>query len=182
MSFANPAASAREDAPAYTRSLLALLGQRDPLLEMEHLIVRLRPLVSSLTNEQLRQPERPGKWAVIEVVQHLADSEIVYGYRVRTILTRDRPELPGYDQDAWTSTLRYREVSLDDAMEQLDVLRRVNLRLLRSLTPDQLARSGMHAERGEESVMRVAQLLAGHDIVHLRQIGRIRESMGLPRQ
>lgn len=178
MSFANPAATARDDAPAYTRNLLALLGDRDPLLEMELLVVHLRPLVLGLADEQLRRPERPGKWSIIEVVQHLADSEIVYGYRVRTILTRDRPELPGYDQDAWTSTLRYRDVALEDAMEQLDVLRRVNLRLLRSLTPAQMARSGMHAERGEESVRRVAQLLAGHDIVHLRQIGRIRESLG----
>lgn len=178
MQFANPASAAKAAAPAYTRALLELLGDRDPLVEMGQLLSRLRPLVEGVSADRLRQPERPGKWSIIEVVQHLADSEIVYGYRVRTVLTRPTPPLPGYDQDAWATTLRYRDVPLKDALQQLEVLREVNLRLLRSLSPEQLARSGMHEERGEESVMRIAQLLAGHDIVHLRQITRIRQAIG----
>ncbi len=177
MQFANPASAAKDAAPAYTRALLELLGDRDPLQEMEQLLTRLRPVVEGVSAERLRRPERPGKWSMVEVVQHLADSEIVYGYRVRTVLTRPTPPLPGYDQDAWATTLRYRDVLLADALAQLEVLRGANLRLLRSLSPAQLARSGMHEERGEESVARIAQLLAGHDIVHLRQLARIRQAV-----
>ena len=55
----------------------------------------------------LRRPEAPGKWSATEVVQHLADSELVLGFRMRMILTEDRPALQGYDQDRWAGTLRY---------------------------------------------------------------------------
>jgi len=32
---------------------------------------------------------------------------------------------------------------------------------------------GMHAERGEETVERVLQMMAGHDINHVRQIEKL---------
>jgi hypothetical protein len=33
---------------------------------------------------------------------------------------------------------------------------------------------GVHAERGEESVAHMIRLYAGHDLLHLRQLARIR--------
>jgi hypothetical protein len=37
---------------------------------------------------------------------------------------------------------------------------------------------GIHSERGEESVDHGLLLLAGHDLVHRRQIERIRRAIG----
>jgi hypothetical protein len=34
----------------------------------------------------------------------------------------------------------------------------------------------VHEERGEESVEHMARLYAGHDLVHLRQLRRIRDA------
>jgi hypothetical protein len=56
------------------------------------------------------------------------------------------------------------------------VLRRSNLRLLANATPDDLQRVGVHAERGEESVALMVRLYGGHDLLHLRQLARIRQS------
>jgi len=41
------------------------------------------------------------------------------------------------------------------------------------LTPEQWKHHGLHAERGEESVERIVQMIAGHDINHLEQIEQI---------
>jgi hypothetical protein len=120
----------------------------------------------------LRRPEAPGKWSVIEVIQHLADSELVYGWRTRMILTEDRPAIQGFDQDAWTRTLRYDEMPLDVALGQLGGMRAANLQLWRSLSPAQRARVGVHSERGPESLDLLLHLMGAHDLVHRRQIER----------
>jgi hypothetical protein len=112
-----------------------------------------------------------------QVVQHLADSDLVWGYRVRLVLAQDRPPLTGYDQDLWSERLHYDKLPIDEALDRFAVLRRSNLRLLANAKPDDLQRVGVHAERGEESVSLMVRLYAGHDLLHLRQLARIRKAV-----
>lgn len=171
--FTNPMTAAKEEADDYVAAVLALLGERDPLTVLEELPGWIERTVAGLSDEALRRPEASGKWSPLEVLQHLADSELVWAYRLRLVLSEDRAPLTGYDQDGWARALRYRDVSLDDARAQLDILRAANLRLVRSLGPAELARVGVHTERGEESVALMIRLYAGHDLVHRRQIERM---------
>ena len=180
MTFTNSAATAKETAPAYTAALLELLGDRDPLEVLSDLVAEVARMVSGLDDATLRRHEREGKWSMLEVVQHLVDTELIYGYRVRMILAHDMPAIEGYDQDAWARSLRYNDGDIRDALDELRVLRKRNLRLLRSLGNDELERYGMHAERGPESVRRIAQLVAAHDLVHRRQLARIRDAVTGP--
>ncbi len=76
--FANAAASASENAKAYVSRLLELLGDRDPLEVQGELVLRLRDLVDGLSESALREREGPGKWSILEVIHHLADTELVY--------------------------------------------------------------------------------------------------------
>jgi hypothetical protein len=175
MTFSNPAGQAAAAASGYVRALLDLLGSREPLEVLEELLPWLRTRLRQVDDPGVRRPERPGKWSVIEVVQHLADSDLVMGFRIRMVLASERPSLQGYDQDQWVSELRYREVSLATALHQLAGIREANLALARRLAPGQLERVGMHTERGEESVAFMLRLMAGHDLVHRRQIDRILE-------
>lgn len=172
-SFSNPAGSAGAAAASYTKALLDLLGDRDPLAVMAELVPWLDQRVGALDDATLRRPEKPGKWCVLEVVQHLADTELVYGYRVRTMLTQDAPPIPGYDQDVWARTFGYRDLPLAQVRAQVAALRAANLRLYRSLDAAQLARTGLHSERGPESVGHTLRMMGGHDLVHRRQIERI---------
>ncbi|MGI9077293.1 MAG: DinB family protein [Gemmatimonadaceae bacterium] len=171
--FSNPASGAQSSSTEYTRRLLEMLGDRDPIEVQSGLLAAVQSAVAGLSDSSLRAPEAPGKWSVMEVVQHLADTELVYGYRMRMILAHHSPAIEGYDQDAWSSALRYNDVPLADALEQMRILRSGNLRLLRGLGEDELDRFGMHSERGRESIRHIVRLIAAHDLVHLRQIGRI---------
>jgi hypothetical protein len=56
-------------------------------------------------------------------------------------------------------------------------MRRSNLCLLERASDADLRRVGLHAERGEESLERMIALYAGHDLLHLRQIERIRDAV-----
>jgi hypothetical protein len=174
------AATAREQAKAYVARIREALGSRDPLEVLAETPDALRRAVSGLTPAQDGTPERPGKWSVRHVVQHLSDSELVGAFRFRMILAHDAPELPGYDQDLWATRLRYEDADLATALDDFTALRRANVRLLRRATPADLARVMRHAERGDESLGETFPLYAGHDLVHLAQIRRIRAAIGAP--
>jgi hypothetical protein len=130
-----------------------------------------------LTLDQVTRPESPGKWSLRHVLQHLADSELVWGFRLRMVLAQNRPPLTGYDQDLWAERLGYTESSAADAVDAFTVLRRGNLRLLSHASEADLARVGVHAERGDESVAHMIRLYAGHDLLHLNQIERVRAAV-----
>jgi hypothetical protein len=136
--------------------------------------------VAGLSELRLSAPEKPGKWSVRQVTQHLSDSELVGGFRFRMALAHDRPMLPGYDQDLWADRLKYQSADLSAALDDFATLRRANLRLLNGLSPGELQRVMLHSERGEESIALMMRMYAGHDIVHLRQIARIRRAVGAP--
>ncbi|MEO8452227.1 MAG: DinB family protein [Gemmatimonadota bacterium] len=174
MSFTNPAGpDAVAGAAGYVQALLEILGDRDPIEVMAELPSWIKERIVALNDRGLRRPEAPGKWSVIEVVQHLADSELINGYRIRSILDEDRPPIRGYDQDSWSRRFGYAQVDRDTALAQLEGIRAANLALYRSLAPRELAREGVHSERGPESVGQLIRLLGAHDLVHRRQIDRI---------
>ena len=88
--------------------------------------------------------------------------------------------IQGYDQDAWARNLGYADARSTLPWASSAVVRMANLRLWRSLTPAQLARVGMHSERGPESLDLLIRLMAGHDLVHRRQMDRVLAAAGVP--
>jgi hypothetical protein len=169
--------TAGAEAAAYIAALLQLLGDQNPLAVQTELLDQVRRLVGGLSREELLQPEAPGKWSVLEVVAHLVDQELINNYRLRAIVAEDEPVIQGYDQDRWAARLRYREAEIEDLLRELEVLRGRNLRLYRQLSEGELDRVGIHSERGRESARRLRALTAGHDLVHRRQIERIRKAV-----
>jgi hypothetical protein len=175
--FTNPASAAAEHAAAYIRAILDLLGERDPMAVLSETPSALSRAIDGLSSQQLRQREQPGKWSIVQILQHLADSELVSSWRMRLILAQDRPPLTGYDQDLWADRLQYQQSDPSHAIELFAVLRRGNLALLRQASPSDLKRVGVHVERGEESIEHLRRLIAGHDLLHLRQIERVRAAV-----
>src|SRR4029079_8473638 len=161
----------------YARRLLNRIGDRDMFEVFESTAAALRASFDGLDDAAMRRPEAPGKWSMIEVAQHLADSDMVVGARVRMMLAEEQPAIAAYDQDLWVKNLRYRDAVLDDVLPQFSALRAANLRLARRLGAADLARFGVHSERGGESVGYTLRLQAAHDLVHLDQIARIRRAV-----
>jgi len=176
--FTNPANASKENAAAYIEAVLGLVADRDGLTVLRATPAALRRHLDEVPDDRLRVPEREGKWSVGQVMRHLADSEIVWAWRMRQALSQDRPPLTGYDQDAWAERLGYAEADPAGSVREFEVLRAGNLWLLDRATPDDLGRVGVHVERGDESVAHMIRLYAGHDLLHLRQIERIRGTLG----
>jgi len=174
--FTNSASSSPEEIAGYVTAVLGLLEGRDPIEVLRQTPQELAEAVP-LAAGAVRVPEAAGKWSMNEVLQHLADSDLVFGWRIRLILSHDRPVITGYDQDRWAERLRYADGDPAEALERFSVLRRSNVALLESASEDDLRRVGVHTERGEERLAHLIKLYAGHDLLHLRQLERIRQAV-----
>jgi uncharacterized damage-inducible protein DinB len=175
--FTNPSSGAAGQAAAYVSAILGLLGSQDPMSVLRATPAALRRVIEQVPPAKLRQREKPGKWSIGHVLQHLADSDLVWGWRVRLILAQDRPTITGYDQDLWADRLHYEESDPTESLATFATLRAANLRLIGRASPQDLQRVGVHAERGEESIEHLRRLYAGHDLLHLQQIERIRKAV-----
>ena len=169
-----------DEVRAYVTRLTDALGDRDPLGVLTELPSSLRTLTRGLPDDLMRRPEGPGKWCVIQVLEHLADHEIINGFRLRSTIAEESPQLRGYDQTRWVARLHYGETDAETVLREIETARGRTLRLLRALGPEERARVGMHQERGPESVELNMAITAGHDLLHRRQIARIRAAIGVP--
>jgi hypothetical protein len=155
------------DPQGYQRELLALLGTNDPLEVLAATPATIQQRTMPLTTEVLDRRPAAGEWSVAELVGHLWDAEIAYAFRARLILTRDHPQLMGYDQEAWARLAR---PAVGELLAAFTALRTANLALIRG-TPEALwDRLGIHEERGPTSFRLATETMAGHDRAHLLQL------------
>jgi hypothetical protein len=167
----------REAAASYKARILSYQAGADFLALQSAAPERLASLVDGLSPQQLAHRPAPRKWSIQEIVAHLADDELVGGYRLRMILSSSGTAIQAFDQDVWARTGRYKRIAVRSSLELFRVLRHANLDLLRSLDSAEWEMFGVHSERGVETVRDIAMYFAGHDINHFKQIESIRRSI-----
>jgi len=160
----------KETPKQYIKRILENLGKKDPLRVQAATVKRIERLVRRLSRARMRRRPARGKWSIAEILAHLADTELVGGYRIRTILSKNGTPIQAFDQDDWARDGKYAERDPRRSLAVFCTLREANLRLLKSLSRRQWSNYGMHAERGKETIRRVVEMFAGHDLNHLRQI------------
>jgi len=163
----------KETVQQYVQRIQGKITGQDPLKVQSTTPKKLARLIKGVTPAKLRKRPAPNKWSAAEIITHLADAEIVVSWRVRAILGAPGTPIQAYDQDSWVFAGHYGKRDARKSLEQFRVLRETNLALFKMLTPEQWKHHGIHAERGEESVECIVQMIAGHDINHLEQVERI---------
>jgi len=163
----------KETPQQYTQRVLGYVEGKKPLAVQAATADKLARLIQGVPVSRLRKRPAPDKWSVSEILAHLADAEIVGGFRMRLILGDPGTPIPAFDQDRWVSSGHYDKRNPRRSVEQFRTLREANLALLKSLTREQWKHHGVHSERGVETIDRIAHMFAGHDLNHLRQIERI---------
>ena len=162
-----------ETAQQYTQRILAHVQGQDPIRVQSTTTKKLARLIKGIPTAKLRKRPAPDKWSVAEILAHLADVEIVIGWRMRSILGAPGTPVQAYDQNAWVTAGHYDKREPRKSIELCRVVREANLALLKSLSPDQWKHYGQHAERGQESIEHIVRMVAGHDVNHIQQIERI---------
>jgi hypothetical protein len=147
------------------------IGDRDPVEILESTAAALTRLAAILPADQLALRQPTGKWNGREIVAHLADCELVFGFRLRQTLAEDHPTLQPFDQDRWAA--RYADCDMDSALGLFSAARSWNLLLLDGVGERDRSRPVSHPERGTMTFWTVVETMAGHDLNHLQQLERL---------
>jgi hypothetical protein len=139
---------------------------------------KLRAAVEGLSAQQLDTPYRPGGWTIRQVVHHLPDSHLNSYIRFRLALTEDEPTIKPYYENRWAELDDARHAPIDLSLALLEALHRRWVLLLRSLGPQDLARTFIHPELGVVDLEKNLSLYAWHGRHHVAHITSLRERMG----
>jgi hypothetical protein len=131
----------------------------------------LQALVMRADAAKLARQPAPGKWSVREILSHLADCEIVFGFRLRQAAAENNPTIQPFDQDKWAPT--YSKMHATQALSTFSALRDWNVAFIRAAGPSALSRKTTHPERGEMTFQTVLETMGGHDINHLQQVEKL---------
>lgn len=147
------------------------LGSRDPLTVLRETPVRLQGLTHAIGPAGVSVSPAPGKWTASEILCHLADCEIVFGFRLRQILAEDNHVIQPFDQEQWSAP--YSGIAAAEALSAFSAVRHWNLLLIEHALPAQAGRRVTHPERGPMTFRTVVETMAGHDLNHKEQLERI---------
>src|SRR5262245_29272429 len=78
---------------------------------------RLRGLIERREESDLARKPAPDRWSVREILAHLADAEVVIGWRLRSILASNGTTLQAYDQNRWAETFKYSDQAASDSLD-----------------------------------------------------------------
>ncbi|MQA91479.1 MAG: DUF664 domain-containing protein [Gemmatimonas sp.] len=138
------------------------------LLErLRHQGQRVDDAVSATTEEESLRSYAPGKWTVRQVLGHMADSERVFSYRLLRIGRSDPTPLAGFEQNPYVAAADFNARRLSDLAEDFRIVRRATLRLLDTLSADDLTRTGI-VNGDPISARALVFVIAGHAEHHLR--------------
>ena len=160
----------KETPQQYTERILSYIEDNEPLTAQAATAEKLAQLIKGVSTSELRRRPAPEKWSVSEIIAHLADGEMVVGFRMRFILGSPGSPVVACDADRWVTSGHYDKRDPQKSVELFRALREANLALLECLTPEQWEQCGIHSERGQESIEDIVRMYAGHDVNHLRQI------------
>jgi hypothetical protein len=130
----------------------------------------LEGLLGDLDADGARTRPAPGEWSPVEILCHLRDEETEdFAARLRVILDGGG-DFVRIDPERWAEERRYREASLDEALEAFRARRQTSLELLRGADPEALGASRPLGRSGRLSGLDLVAAWVAHDRIHVAQL------------
>jgi len=139
---------------------------------------KLKAALSGLNDAQLDTPYRDGGWTVRQVAHHVPDSHLNAYVRFRLALTEDQPTIKPYEEARWAELADAKSAPVAVSLALLEPLHDRWVRLLRSLTAADFARTFVHPEHGVRTLDWMLFLYAWHGRHHTAHITELREQKG----
>ncbi len=155
----------------YIARILNYLGDQDPISVLQQTPGKLEHLLETLSPSDFDTSYETGKWTAREILAHMADVELLFGYRLRQAVAEPHYTVQNMEQDIWAA--RYKKLEPSLSVETFRTLRSWNLALYSTFGLEDWNKEVTHPERGTETVDLMVSFLAGHDLNHLQQLEKI---------
>jgi hypothetical protein len=111
----------------------------------------------------------PGKWTIKDIIQHYIDTERVFTYRALRFARTDTTVLPGYDENLFAENTNTSNQSLEELLNEFDLVRKSTIAMYKGFTNEMLNRKGICFNK-EISVLAIGFTMPGHVIHHMNVI------------
>lgn len=109
---------------------------------------------------------QPNKWTPKDILQHVIDNERIQAYRALVFSRSDTNVLPGYDEQLYARNSNAGERTVDDLLEEFQLVRQASIVLFKNFTVDQFHKRGVCFEI-EVTPLALGFQIIGHQIHHL---------------
>jgi uncharacterized damage-inducible protein DinB len=123
--------------------------------------------INSLPEAKANYAYAEGKWNVKQVLQHIIDTERVFGYRALCFARKDATHLSSFGQDEYVANDNTNERSLQSLKDEFVAVRKSTDMMLSSFNETQLQQIGT-ASNNKITVNALAFIIFGHVIHHLQ--------------
>jgi hypothetical protein len=137
------------------------------LARLEGQLEALDLILAGATPAALEVRPRPDEWSARENLAHLARHHAVFLERMRRLLSEDRPPLGRYRAENDPEWPAWAALPPGEARRRLGLLRAELVALMRSLSPAESARTGLHPTFGEMDLAGWLELFLLHEAHHL---------------
>jgi hypothetical protein len=144
------------------------VGDQNPLDLLNSSLEEYRDAAALLASASWNTHWAPGKWTLREVMVHVAQWEMILGYRLACAIATPGFQVQLADQDQLM--LRTAGVDGPTAFAAFEGARRMNIGVIQALSAADRATPLQHPEYGPITVQDVIVQIAGHGIHHLKQI------------
>ncbi len=149
----------------FYKSYIEALDNVELIEELEICLHEFIKFVRNIPMDKFDYQYQVGKWTIKEIIQHLIDSERVFGYRALRISRNDKTPLPGFDENSYVDNSNGKDRSLQSLLTEMAVVRQSTLSLFNSFSQEQLSNIGI-ASNKEVSVRAIGFIIIGHQKHH----------------
>ncbi len=119
----------------------------------------------TIPSEKWSYRYKPEKWSILEMVQHIIDTERIFQYRALCFARNEQKSLPGFDHDLYVLNSHSEHRSTADLIEEFEIVRKSGILLYKSFTVDMLSVIGnMNDVNG--SPRAIGFIMVGHALHH----------------
>ena len=111
----------------------------------------------------------PGKWTIKDILQHMIDTERIFGYRALCFARGETARMPSFDEEEYGRNANAIHRTLEDLIEELKLNRASFIALYNSFTDEMLLKTGL-SFKGIYSVLAMGFIIAGHQRWHFKVI------------
>lgn len=119
----------------------------------------------SIPEEKWSHRYQPDKWSILEMVQHIIDTERIFQYRALCFARNEQKALPGFDHDLYVLNSAGEQRTVSSLIEEFEAVRKSGLYLYKSFTEGMLKNIGSMNDVGA-SPRAIGFIMVGHASHH----------------
>lgn len=150
------------------------------LFQLPEIPRRIAALTAGVAPAKLRKPPVPGEWSANEVLAHLRACADVWGNNMVRILREDKPAWVAVNPRSWIEKTDYVDLEFAPSLRAFTKQRAELMAALGPLPRKQWSRVAIvsgGAPTCERTVLYYAERLARHERTHVKQVGRVVQSL-----